>query len=105
MCVRIARVAPINTATVQEGKWEGNSAGGCKNHPTVTQNPQYSLECTKAATVTVTLSQIGKEPFDTIGLYVCKSKGGSMLAPHSELGPGLSPVVRGEWRCVRETDS
>ena len=53
------------------------------------------LQCSKAATVTVTLSQTSKEPFDTIGLYVCKSKpGGSVLGSQSELGPGLSPVVR-----------
>lgn len=97
-------VAPVDSKLeyriyTQEGKWEGPTAGGCKNHPTVTNNPQYSLECEKAMTVTVTLSQTSKEPFDTIGLYVCKSKAaseaGDLLAVGGEgLGPGLSPVVK-----------
>lgn len=79
----------------QVGKWEGETAGGCKNHPTVTNNPQYSLEVSKPTTITVTLSQTAKEPFDSIGIYVCKSKAsGSKIGPSSELGPGLSPVVR-----------
>jgi len=44
----------------QVGKWEGNNAGGCKNHPTVTNNPQFSLEAKKSTTITVTLSQTEK---------------------------------------------
>jgi hypothetical protein len=80
----------------QIGKWEGNSAGGNKNHAaSVCNNPQYSLELEKSTTVTVTLSQTTKEPFDAIGLYVCKSKvGSSISATAQDLGPGLSPVVR-----------
>ncbi len=74
-------VAPVDPELqyrmyTQVGKWEGSSAGGCKNHAqTVCNNPQYSLELEKSTTVTVTLSQTLKDPFAPIGIYVCKSKG------------------------------
>ncbi len=76
-------VAPVDPELqyrmyTQAGKWEGASAGGCKNYPaTVCNNPQYSLELEKATTVTVTLSQTLKDPFAPIGIYVCKSRGES----------------------------
>jgi hypothetical protein len=113
----VVTVAPVDPELqyrmyTQAGKWEGASAGGCKNYPaTVCNNPQYSLELEKATTVTVTLSQTAKDPFAPIGLYICKSKGpmcsianrlliscfsaGSKISSTTaELGPGLSPVVR-----------
>ena len=74
-------VAPVDPELqyrmyTQAGKWEGASAGGCKNYPaTVCNNPQYSLEMEKSTTVTVTLSQTLKDPFAPIGIYVCKSRG------------------------------
>ncbi len=65
----------------------------CVHVGSVTANPQYSLECSKATTITVTLAQTAKEPFDTIGLYVCKVAVDAATQTASELGPGLSPVV------------
>ena len=84
--------------TSQQGKWEGSSAGGCKNNPTVANNPQFSLEA-KRGVITITLSQTQKDEFDSIGLYVAKighsqSRKSSVKPNSPVLGPGLSPVVK-----------
>eukprot|EP01104_Vermistella_antarctica_P015413 TRINITY_DN5063_c0_g1_i1.p1 TRINITY_DN5063_c0_g1~~TRINITY_DN5063_c0_g1_i1.p1 ORF type:complete len:1160 (-),score=325.37 TRINITY_DN5063_c0_g1_i1:17-3496(-) len=57
-------------------EWRGPTAGGCRNHPSFKDNPQYIVDvpasCTK---VIVVISQPPKSELDGIGLYVTSATG------------------------------
>ena len=54
-----------------QGEWLGATAGGCINHPTWRNNPQYFLFMRQTATVTITLVQDGGDDH-SVGFYVVK---------------------------------
>eukprot|EP01130_Rhizamoeba_saxonica_P016287 TRINITY_DN7499_c0_g1_i1.p1 TRINITY_DN7499_c0_g1~~TRINITY_DN7499_c0_g1_i1.p1 ORF type:complete len:1144 (-),score=258.70 TRINITY_DN7499_c0_g1_i1:25-3456(-) len=57
-----------------EGEWKNDTAGGCTNHPTWKNNPQYYFEVTTKNTIPLVLEQ---HPSDGnlvhIGMYVWKT--------------------------------
>jgi hypothetical protein len=67
------------------GEWKGASAGGCKNHSTFSQNPQFSLSFQERQLVQIILRQEQNEKvpapnnLGAIGFYV-KSKDGVIIA-------------------------
>jgi len=72
-----------------QGEWLGATAGGCINHPTWRNNPQYFLFMRQTATVTITLVQDGGDDH-SVGFYVVKTTGNRViiLAPNDILGKG-----------------
>jgi uncharacterized lipoprotein NlpE involved in copper resistance len=54
------------------GEWLGPSAGGCINHPTWRNNPQYFLFLKQTATLHVTLIQNESVGEHSIGFYIVK---------------------------------
>lgn len=66
-----------------KGEWKGDLAGGCKNHRTFYNNPQYLLSVKEDNTaVSILLEKINKNPdFDVLGLYICEADGTSPV-PH-----------------------
>jgi hypothetical protein len=59
-------------STVIEGEWTKETAGGCKNHASFTNNPQYSITVEKKSTVNLLLLQNEHTEFDAISMYVVK---------------------------------
>ncbi|KAL6071682.1 calpain 7 [Balamuthia mandrillaris] len=54
-----------------KGEWKGSTAGGCRNHATCSNNPQYLLTANSARKIVILLSQ-DKLNSQSIGFYVCK---------------------------------
>ncbi len=61
--------------TLSQGDWRGDSAGGCINHWTWRNNPQFMLTVKKDLTATVTLKQGDSDAMPSAGFYVTKSSG------------------------------
>eukprot|EP00008_Paramoeba_atlantica_P002348 CAMPEP_0201501750 /NCGR_PEP_ID=MMETSP0151_2-20130828/83753_1 /ASSEMBLY_ACC=CAM_ASM_000257 /TAXON_ID=200890 /ORGANISM="Paramoeba atlantica, Strain 621/1 / CCAP 1560/9" /LENGTH=637 /DNA_ID=CAMNT_0047895279 /DNA_START=1709 /DNA_END=3619 /DNA_ORIENTATION=+ len=61
-----------------QGEWLGATAGGCINHPTWRNNPQYFLFMRQTATVTITLVQDGGDDH-SVGFYVVKTTGNRVI--------------------------
>jgi hypothetical protein len=60
---------------LSQGDWRGDSAGGCINHWTWRNNPQFMLTVKKDLTATVTLKQGDSDAMPSAGFYVTKSSG------------------------------
>jgi len=62
--------------TTWQGAWKGASAGGCKNHKSFKENPQFlfKLEGEEAALATAVVSQDEHEEFNNLGFYVFKTE-------------------------------
>jgi len=84
-----------------KGEWKGKSAGGCRNHATCINNPQFLIRTRKATTATILLSQMAKDQFDAIGFYILKAKStshkASKLRPESLISK--SDFGRGHEAC------
>jgi len=57
-----------------QGQWKGKTAGGCLNHQSWRNNPQYFLAIKQQTKVVITLTQEGKSNFSSIGFYVIRPK-------------------------------
>ncbi len=62
----------LSSARVQ-GDWSGKSAGGCKNHATCPNNPQFLLQVTSPTNTHLLLTQTERTDFDHIGFYIAKT--------------------------------
>jgi hypothetical protein len=61
-----------------ESNWDGNAMGGCLNHPSWRNNPQFSLRTN--SNVQIKLTQINDlDTPHTIGFYILKSNGEKIL--------------------------
>jgi hypothetical protein len=62
--------------TVWKGAWKGANAGGCKNHKTFKENPQFlfKLEGEESAMASAVLWQDEHEEFENMGFYVFKTE-------------------------------
>eukprot|EP01104_Vermistella_antarctica_P017297 TRINITY_DN6101_c0_g1_i1.p1 TRINITY_DN6101_c0_g1~~TRINITY_DN6101_c0_g1_i1.p1 ORF type:complete len:869 (+),score=173.02 TRINITY_DN6101_c0_g1_i1:217-2823(+) len=56
-----------------QGEWEGETAGGCRNHKSWVCNPQFMLRVVNPTRLFVLLTQENTE-FDAIGYYVVSSE-------------------------------
>jgi hypothetical protein len=58
-------------------QWRGVTAGGCMNHSTWRNNPQFSLSADEDGEAVLVLQQLGSDAPKSIGLYVvpCPSSG------------------------------
>jgi hypothetical protein len=76
-----------------KGEWIGFSAGGCRNHRTFKNNPQYhivvtgqsdddSVMDTTDTELTILLSQTEKTDFNPLGFYVVKVAGILHISQH-----------------------
>eukprot|EP01088_Endostelium_zonatum_P006348 TRINITY_DN18468_c0_g1_i1.p1 TRINITY_DN18468_c0_g1~~TRINITY_DN18468_c0_g1_i1.p1 ORF type:complete len:1043 (-),score=184.05 TRINITY_DN18468_c0_g1_i1:31-3159(-) len=62
-----------------EGEWAGKMAGGCKNNPSCSNNPQYLLQILEKPTnIHVLLIQEEKPDFDHIGFYIQKTSSSTL---------------------------
>ena len=61
--------APTNSV---DSQWTMNNSGGCMNHPTWINNPQFIMKCDRECEVTVTLTQYPEagQPVEYIGMYL-----------------------------------
>jgi hypothetical protein len=57
-----------------KGKWDGATAGGCKNHKTFKHNPQFPFAVTEKSQAVFLVYQTEKDEFDNMGWYVVKSE-------------------------------
>ena len=93
---------------VKKGRWEGKSAGGCRNHETWEHNPQYlvslALDAPSSIPTVLILSQPpAVEEMFAIGFYVINKAGDIvgkapfMHAPEvhfrADLSPSMSPYL------------
>jgi len=91
--IKIKKLQDAKGLTVQ-GEWSQLTAGGCINHPSWRNNPQYSLQVTKEIPATITLKQLDDsgdaDKLASIGFYVSKSKGRKqlILRPRDLVGKG-----------------
>jgi hypothetical protein len=58
-----------------QSEWKGETAGGCINHWTWRNNPQFMLTAKKDLIATVTLKQGDADNMPSAGFYVTKSNG------------------------------
>jgi len=60
-----------------KGEWNEETAGGCKNHSTFYQNPQYLLSVKENNTsIAMLLDKVIENPdYDVLGLYIYKAPG------------------------------
>jgi len=57
------------------GEWKGVTAGGCKNHGTFVNNPQYLVDVPEKMKIRTLLLQTKIDHFDAISFYWIKPKG------------------------------
>jgi len=57
-----------------QGEWKDETAGGCKNHATFLNNPQYLLTVTEKTKLDALLLQQEEEDFDPISFYIIKTE-------------------------------
>ena len=73
-CDSDVRLKPLKSTqeVALKGEWVGPSAGGCLNHPTWRNNPQFFLIMQQTARVTITLRQLDvpEGPLNSIGFYI-----------------------------------
>jgi len=65
----------MELTVVSQGEWKGETAGGCINHWTWRNNPQFILTVKKDLIATITLKQGETETMPSVGFYVTKSNG------------------------------
>jgi len=80
----LIKTLPSNTLP---GAWKGTTAGGCANHSTWLNNPQYLVELDKEGTVTVTLEQIPAENPECVGIYVFANKKSRVTGGRTNIVP------------------
>jgi hypothetical protein len=60
---------------VIKGEWKEETAGGCKNHASFLNNPQYLLTVQDKTKLDALLLQQEEEDFDPISFYIIKTEG------------------------------
>ncbi|KAL6076589.1 Constitutive triple response 4 [Balamuthia mandrillaris] len=61
------------------GEWTAGTAGGCINHSSWRDNPQFFLTVKKELSATITLKQLEENKMASIGFYIAKSNGRRQL--------------------------
>jgi len=98
---KVATIQPIEQEMKENsisGKWDEDHSGGCTNHPTWRDNPQYLLTVSHDVKAILTLEQKIEGDADplTIGLYVFNSSKGYPVLNPKELAakPRFSNVPK-----------
>lgn len=74
---KLKAITPWNYQRV-EGSWDISTAGGCKNHKTFKNNPQFLVKVEEETPISATVCH-NEENFDSIAFYVYKSESGAKL--------------------------
>lgn len=82
-----------------EGDWNGKSAGGCKNHATCPNNPQFLLQVTSPTNTHLLLTQTERTDFDHIGFYIAKTSSASVKMPKISTS---DIIAKSEFASTRE---
>jgi len=74
----------------QKGEWKGKSSGGCLNHETFANNPQFVLKAELLTNAIILLTQSptqSESESDTVGLYVFETKSVKAKLTAAQMAP------------------